>query len=44
MRCTPRHVRDANGSGPEDLPAYLTWTIRPVPGGCTIRHPLLEPR
>jgi uncharacterized protein YndB with AHSA1/START domain len=24
-------------SGPEDPPAYLTWTIRPVPGGCTIR-------
>ena len=24
-------------SGPDDPPAYLTWLLRPVPGGCTIR-------
>ena len=24
-------------SGPDDLPTYLTWLIRPTPGGCTIR-------
>ena len=24
-------------SGPDDPPVYLTWLIRPAPGGCTIR-------
>jgi uncharacterized protein YndB with AHSA1/START domain len=24
-------------SGQEDPPAYLTWRLRPVPGGCVIR-------
>ena len=24
-------------SGPEDPPVYLTWLLRPAPGGCTIR-------
>ena len=24
-------------SGPADPPVYLTWLIRPGPGGCTIR-------
>ncbi len=24
-------------SGPHDPPTYLTWLIRPTPGGCTIR-------
>ena len=24
-------------SGPQDPPAYLTWRLRPVPGGCTVR-------
>jgi uncharacterized protein YndB with AHSA1/START domain len=23
-------------SGPDDPPTYLTWLIRPAPGGCTI--------
>lgn len=24
-------------AGPGDLPVYLTWLIRPSPGGCTVR-------
>jgi aryl-alcohol dehydrogenase-like predicted oxidoreductase len=24
-------------AGPHDPPTYLTWLIRPTPGGCTIR-------
>jgi len=24
-------------SGPHDPPVYLTWLLRPTPGGCTIR-------
>jgi uncharacterized protein YndB with AHSA1/START domain len=24
-------------SGPHDPPAYLTWRLRPAPGGCTVR-------
>jgi uncharacterized protein YndB with AHSA1/START domain len=24
-------------SGPHDPPVYLTWLLRPAPGGCTIR-------
>ena len=24
-------------SGPHDPPTYLTWLIRPTPGGCTVR-------
>jgi hypothetical protein len=24
-------------SGPHDPPAYLTWRLRPAPGGCAVR-------
>jgi uncharacterized protein YndB with AHSA1/START domain len=24
-------------SGPHDPPVYLTWLLRPTPGGCTVR-------
>jgi uncharacterized protein YndB with AHSA1/START domain len=24
-------------AGPDDPPVYLTWLLRPAPGGCTIR-------
>ena len=30
-------------SGPDDPPVYLTWLLRPVPGGCTIRLEIDEP-
>ena len=29
-------------SGPHDPPTYLTWLIRPTPGGCTIRLEINE--
>jgi hypothetical protein len=31
------------GSGPDDPPVYLTWLLRPTPGGCTIRLEIDEP-
>ena len=30
-------------SGPDDPPVYLTWLLRPTPGGCTIRLEIDEP-
>ena len=37
--CAQRHERLSYvlQSGPHDPPVYLTWLIRPGPGGCTIR-------
>jgi len=30
-------------AGPGDLPAYLTWRLRPAPGGCVVRLEIDEP-
>jgi len=35
-RC-PERLSYLLQSGPDDPPVYLTWLIRPSPGGCTIR-------
>jgi uncharacterized protein YndB with AHSA1/START domain len=30
-------------AGPGDSPVYLTWRLRPAPGGCTVRLEVDEP-
>ena len=30
-------------AGPGDPPVYLTWRLRPVPGGCVVRLEIDEP-
>ena len=30
-------------AGPGDPPVYLTWLLRPAPGGCTVRLQIDEP-
>jgi hypothetical protein len=37
VRACPERLSYVLQSGPYDPPTYLTWLIRPTPGGCTIR-------